>query len=90
MPVPVILFLFLEAAMEPKRDFSATEVGTLLESVDKKIDFITETVIPLREDMADVKTLLTSLGIDVRSIKDVIRIEIPSMRSRIARLETKS
>lgn len=74
---------------EPEKDYSVTEVGTLLESMDKKIDFLMEVVVPLREDMAEVKERLTNVETDVRTIKDVIRIEIPSMKSRISTLEAK-
>ena len=45
------------------------------EAMDKKIDFITEIVLPLREDMAEVKERLTNVEGDVRIIKDVIRLE---------------
>ena len=70
--------------------FSATEVGTLLETMDHKIDFIVEIIVPMQKDMGEVKERLTNLETDMRLVKDVIRIEIPSLKKRVTRLEAKS
>ncbi len=75
---------------EQKREYSATEVGTILESVERKFDFLAELVAPMPERLEKIENRLGVLEIDVRSIKDVLRIEIPSMRSRIGVLEVKA
>ena len=70
---------------DPKNSFSATEVGVLLEDMNTKIGIIAEAVAPLREDMIEVKERLGRIEFDVRVIKDVI----PSMGSRIRKLEAR-
>lgn len=73
-----------------KKEFSATEVGTLLENMDKKFDLLAEIVAPMPLQLEKIEGRLENLELDVRVIKDVIRIEIPSMRHRISALEAKS
>ena len=67
--------------------FTPSQVGTLLEAMDKKIDLIAENVVTLNKNMVDVESCLTNVETDVRLIKDVIRVEIPSIKSRLTALE---
>ena len=74
---------------EPKKDFSPTEVGSLVESfrheirlIAEKVDAVQEDVISLKNDMAEVKT-------DLAAVKDAIRITVPSHEKRIGKLESK-
>ena len=81
-----------------KDNFTPNPIGPLLETLDKKIDIliedmrgefraVTEVVLPLREDMAEVKTRLSSVEFEVRTLKDVFRVEFPAMRRRIEAVE---
>lgn len=72
------------------RQFSATEVGALLESIRSDISIIAEKVDSLCIRMDRVENRLEKLEIEVRTIKDVIRIAIPDHERRISRLETKA
>lgn len=68
------------------QSFSATEVGTLVESFRTELQVVSERVGTLCEDMVEVKTRLSHLEVDMTSVKDAIRV---SMLPRISRLETK-
>lgn len=70
-----------------ENNFTPSQVGTILEALDKKINILTESVLPLREDMAEVKTRLSAVEFEVRTLKDVFRVEFPSMRRRIEAVE---
>lgn len=69
--------------------YSNTQVASLLEQIRSDFKSVTEVVIPLREDMDEVKKRLTSLENEMRSVKDVIRITLPNHENRISRLEKK-
>ena len=71
---------------ENEKHFTATEVGTLIESFRSDLSIVSERVGTLCEDMDEVKHRLSSLEVDVRSIKDVMQI---SVLPCIARLEKK-
>ena len=73
-----------------EENFTPTQVGALLENMDKKIDLIAEAVAPLREDMIEVKERLTSVETRLTHVEDAVRIAIPSLTKRVERLETKS
>ncbi len=75
--------------MKEKKEFSATEVGVLVERLETKIDVVSERVSSLCEDMTEVKSRLTHLETDVTVIKDTLRITLPDHTRRIARLESK-
>jgi len=70
--------------------FSATEVGTLVESLRGDIRAVAEGVTYLHSDMDDVKTRLSSLEVEARSVKDVLRIAVPSINTRLNRLEVRT
>ena len=69
--------------------FSSTEVGVLVESLRSDFRSVTEVVIPLREDMADVKDRLTKVEVRVKSLEDAVRVAIPSLSTRVSTLEAK-
>ena len=70
--------------------FSAREVATLIESLRSEFRSVTEVVLSLREDTVDVKRRVSALEDEVRLIKDILRIELPSLKSRVSALETKT
>ncbi len=51
--------------------FTPTQVGTLLEAMDKKIDLIAETVIPMKEDITVLKERVSELSSDMRTVKQL-------------------
>ena len=69
--------------MEDK--FTAREVGVLIEQLRSEFRTVSEVVLPLREDMIEVKEGLSRVEIDLRSIKDAL----PNTFKRISRIETK-
>ena len=72
-----------------EESFTPGQVGAILEAMDTKISLIAEAVAPIPEKLEKIEDRLGTLETDVRFIKDVIRIEIPSMRSRIDKIETR-
>ena len=70
--------------------FSAREVATLVEELKGEFRTVSEVVLPLREDMVEVKERLSSLETEVRSLKDAIRIEFPPIKGRLSALEIKA
>ena len=73
--------------MPKENGFTPSQVGTLLEAMDKKIDLLYEVVAPLRTDMSEVKERLSAVEVEVRSLKDVV---VLSVLPRIAKLESKT
>lgn len=73
--------------MEDK--FSAREVAVLVESLRSEFRTVTEVVAPLPERLLAVEECLASVETEVRSLKDVIRIVIPDLSTRVSSLESK-
>lgn len=82
-------------------NFTPNQVGTILEALDKKIDIliedmrgefraVTEVVLPLREDMAEVKTRLGKVEFRLTCVEDAVRVAIPSLAKRVTVLEAKA
>ena len=69
--------------------YTSTEVGTMIENLEGKFQAVIDVVAPLREDMADVKIRLTAVETEVRGLKDVVRVAIPSIYHRLDKIETK-
>ena len=72
-----------------KNGFTNNEVVTMFESLKSEIGIIAEGVSDLGGRMSSVKNRLSSVETEVRSLKDVIKVAIPVINQRIARLETK-
>ena len=78
--------------MSEDHSFTATEVGTLVESFRRELSVVSEGVSMLLSWKETVDGKLGKLDrIEQRliSIEDVIRIAIPNHESRISRLESK-
>ena len=72
--------------------FTAREVGVLIEELRSDFRTVSEgltSLLPLKEDMIEVKNRLSNLEFEVRTLKDVIRVEIPSIKSRLSAVEAK-
>ena len=73
-----------------KDNFTATEVGTMLESIETKLTLLTEVVAPLPGRLSAVENRLERLETRVGSLEDVIRVAVPTINSRLTHLETKA
>ena len=71
------------------KSFSNNEVMALIEDFRGNIRLIAEDVSSLREDMTEVKDRLSSLEIEIRSLKDVIQVAVPDLTRRVTKLEAK-
>lgn len=73
--------------------FSNTEVAAIIESFRTDFSIFGERLSGVCEDVSILKEMkqdLDELKMDVKVIKDVLRIEIPSIKSRLTSLEAKS
>ena len=84
-----------------ENNFTPSQVGTILETLDKKIDIliedmrgefraVTEVVLPLREDMAEVKTRLGKVEFRLTCFGDAVQVAVPSLTRRVSALEAKA
>ena len=73
--------------MEDK--FTAREVAVLVEELGNKFRTVSEAVLPLREDMAEVKERLSKVESRLTLVEDAVRIAVPSLSKRVSRIETK-
>ena len=69
------------------KQFSATEVGALIERFDFKLSIVAERVGTLCEDMVEVKERLTGVETRLTGIEDAVRVNI---LPRISHLEKKA
>ena len=77
---------------EKKSDehFTATEVGTLVESFRNDIAVIPEDLTSVKTDVGILKTDVHELKTDMKIVRDVIRVAVPSHSNRISALEAKT
>ena len=71
-----------------ENEFTARQVTTLVESFRNDISVIAEKVDIISTQMIEVKTDIKEIKSDLIIIKDVIRIEIPSLKNRVIKLES--
>ena len=71
------------------KTFSVTEVGTLIESLRSEFRVVAKGVLALRKDVDELKSRVSALEVEVRLLKDVIRVAIPSINVRLSNLEAK-
>lgn len=71
-----------------KDKFGSQEVMALLEDLRGEFRSVSEVVLPLRDDMGEVKERLGTLETEVRSLKDAVGLSIPSLAKRVGRLES--
>ena len=70
-----------------EENFTSNQVATLVESLRSEFQAVAEVVVPLREDMMEVKERLTRVETELSHVKDAVRIAIPSLNKRVERLE---
>ena len=75
--------------MSKEEGFTPSQVGALLETMDKKIDFLAEGIAPIPERLEKIEERLTKVEIKLISVEDAVRIAIPSLTKRVNRLENK-
>jgi len=73
--------------MEDK--FTAREVATLVEKLGGEFRTVSEVVLPLREDMAEVKERLTRVEERLTGVEDAVRLALPDHAKRLSRIESK-
>ena len=73
--------------MEDK--FTSGEVAALLEELRGDFRGVAEVVIPLREDMAEVKERLTAVEGRLVRVEDGLRVGFSSLDKRVSALEAK-
>jgi hypothetical protein len=76
--------------MSEDRTFTATEVGTLIESFDRKLTMVAEGVSGLTVRMDRVEIRLSAVEARLTSVEDAVRVAIPSLTRRVDRLESKA
>lgn len=69
--------------------FTAREVAVLVEELRAEFRTVSEVIIPLREDMAEVKSDISVLKTDVLYLKDAVRVGFPEINRRLSVLESK-
>ena len=75
---------------KPAKDtFTVTEVGTLLESLEKKIDHIGELVVPLPSRLSAVEERLSAVEVRLTGVEDAVRIAVPDLSRRVSGIESK-
>ena len=72
---------------EEDKVFSGTQVGALIESFRSEMSVMGERLGSLCEDMVIVKEDVKQLKTDMIYVKDVLRIAIPDLYSRVTALE---
>lgn len=82
-------FLERKSAMD-NNSFTPSQVGTLLEAMDKKIDLIMEIVSPFPARFDRMEEKLERIEVRLTAVEDVVRIAIPSLTKRVERLESSS
>ena len=73
-----------------EKPFTNREVMTMFESLRGDISLIAEDVTSLRQDVTILKSDVAQLKSDMIVVKDVLRIEIPRINSRLTALESKA
>ena len=76
--------------MKEKDTFTAREVAAFLEDMRGEFRSVSEVVLPLREDMAEVKDRLTRVEERLIGVEDIVRLAIPDLNRKVPRLETKA
>ena len=71
------------------RPFTATEVGTLIESFEGKLSAVAERVGSLCEDVHVLKTDVREIKDRLVTVEDTIRVSLPDIYRRITTVEAK-
>ena len=70
--------------------FTATQVGALIERLEGKFQFVLDIVVPLKNDMVEVKERLSKVETRLTGVEDAVRIAIPNLVQRVSHLESKA
>ncbi len=73
-----------------EESFTSNQVTAIIESLRGEFRAVAEVVVPLREDMIEVKERLTKVEMELIQVKDAVHIAIPSLTKRVERLESKA
>ena len=72
----------------PGKEFTAGEVAALVEGLRGEFRVVAGVVVPLREDVAELKERFGSLETEVRAMGDGMRVAFPDLVRRVAKLES--
>lgn len=73
-----------------KDNYTPNEVATLIEDLRGDFRAVTEVMAPLPARLTAVENRLATVESEVKSIKDIVRIAIPSLSKHVSTLETKA
>ena len=79
----------MKSIREEDRPFTGTQVGALIESFRDELSVFGEKLNTVSEDVAVLKEDVRELKSDMVIVKDILRVEIPRINSRLTRLENK-
>ena len=85
---PELFDIFAPMSKEPK-SFTPNEVAALVEELKSEFRAVVEVVAPLPNRLDKVEERLAVVETEVRSLKDVIGIALPSLTRRVDKLEAK-
>ena len=69
--------------------FSASEVGTLIEDLEKKIDTVLEIVSPIPGKLEKIDDRLVAVETRLQTVEDAVRVTLPTIHKRLDKIETK-
>ena len=75
--------------MKPDENFSASEVGALLERIESKFDTFAEALAPIPDRMLAVEERLTAVESHFMTMEDAVKIALPELFKRVTKLENK-
>ncbi len=75
--------------MDKNGNYSTNEVATLVEDLKGEFRVVAEAVTGLRDDVDNLKDRMSAVELEVRTLKDVIKVELPAMNRRLSSLEAK-
>ena len=76
--------------MSEEENFTPGRVASLIEGLRGEFKVVLDVILPLRQDMVEVKERLSAVETRVGSLEDVVRVAIPNLATRVERLETKA
>ena len=70
-------------------NFTPSQMGALLEAMDKKIELIAEAVSPIPEKLEKIEDRLGNVGVRLTAVEDAVRVAIPFLVKRVDRIESR-
>ena len=74
---------------DDQKNYTSTEVGTMIENLESKFQAVIDVVAPLPERLSAVENRLSKVENRLVHVEDAIRVAIPSIYHRLDKIETK-